>query len=77
MDDLKPWLTLARVPGLHAGHLGPVTDPLALTTESPAALAGLGFGESAIAALRRPDAEALACDETWLAGAGRRLVTWG
>jgi DNA processing protein len=77
MDDLKPWLTLAHVPGLHAGHLGPVTDPLALATESPAALAALGFGEAAIAALRRPDVEALARDEAWLAGAGRALVTWG
>jgi DNA processing protein len=77
MDDLKPWLTLARVPGLHAGHVGRVSDPLTLVTEAPAALASLGFGAAAIAALRRPDPLALARDEAWLAGAGRRLVTWG
>jgi len=77
MDDIKPWLTLARVPGLHAGHLGRVGDPLTLVTEPPAALASLGFGAAAIAALRRPDPAALARDEAWLAGAGRRLVTWG
>jgi DNA processing protein len=77
MDDLKPWLTLARVPGLHAGHLGPVSDPLALITESPGAPSRLGFGDAAIAALRRPDAEGLARDEAWLAGPGRRLLGWG
>jgi DNA processing protein len=77
MEDLKAWLALAHVPGLHAGHLGPVADPLALTTESRSALASLGFGDAAIAALRQPDAGALARDEAWLGGARRRLVTWG
>ncbi len=76
MDDPRPWLTLARVPGLHAGHLGPVADPLALAAESPRGLASLGFGEAAIRALRHPDPDALARDEAWLAGGNRRLVTW-
>jgi DNA processing protein len=77
MDDPRPWLTLARVPGLHAGHLSPLTDPLALAAESRSGLASLGFGEPAIAALRHPDPDALARDEAWLAGANRRLVAWG
>jgi DNA processing protein len=77
MDALEPWLTLARVPGLHAGHLGPLADPIALITESTGALASLGFSDAAIAALRRPDPEGLARDEAWLAGPGRRLVAWG
>jgi DNA processing protein len=77
MDDPRPWLTLARVPGLHAGHLGPVTDPLALAVESRSGLVNLGFGDPAIAALRHPDPDALARDEAWLAGGNRRLVAWG
>jgi DNA processing protein len=77
MDDPRPWLTLARVPGLHAGHLGPVADPLALAAESRGALASLGFGDAAITALRHPDDHAIDRDETWLAGANRRLVAWG
>ena len=77
MDDPRPWLTLAHVPGLHAGHLGPVADPLALAAESRNGLASLGFGDAAIAALRHPDPVALARDEAWLAGPNRRLVAWG
>jgi DNA processing protein len=77
MDDPKPWLVLARAPGLHAGRLAPPTDPLALAGESKTALEKLGFSEAVIAALRHPDAESIAADERWLAGTGRRLVTWG
>jgi DNA processing protein len=77
MDDPKPWLTLARVPGLHAGRFDPAFEPLALAGESQSALAALGFSEAAIAALRHPDAESIAADERWLAGSRRRLVTWG
>ena len=37
MNDPKPWLTLARVPGLHAGHLaGAGQDPLAWLEDSAA-----------------------------------------
>jgi DNA processing protein len=78
MNDPKPWLTLARAPGLHSGHLPqPSASPLAWLAESAGALARLGLGEAAIAALRRPSAEDLAGDEAWLAGAGRTLVCWG
>jgi DNA processing protein len=77
MDDPKPWLALARAPGLHAGRLDPSIDPLALAGESRTALAALGFSEAVIAALRHPDAGSIAADERWLAGTGRRLVTWG
>jgi DNA processing protein len=77
MDDPKPWLALARVPGLHAGCLGPASDPLALAREPRAALAALGFSDTAIATLRNPDPQAIAGDERWLAEPNRRLVTWG
>ena len=81
MDDPKPWLALARAPGLHAGSLhgadGEAIQPQQLPRESPAALAALGLGEAAIEALRHPAAKGLAADERWLAGPGRQLVTWG
>jgi DNA processing protein len=77
MDDPKPWLALARVAGLHARRLDPAFEPLALAGESPSALKAMGFSEAETVALRHPDAASIAADERWLAGAGRRLVTWG
>jgi DNA processing protein len=81
MDDPKPWLTLARAASLHAGQLAragqaPVA-PLQLLGESRAALASLGLGDRTVEALLNPDPRGVAADELWLAGAGRRLVTWG
>lgn len=81
MDDPKPWLALARVPGLHAGRLarddGPALAPLALLDASCATLTAFGLGGAAVAALRHPDPDGLASDERWLAGENRTLVTWG
>ena len=78
MDDPKPWLTLARVPGLHAGRLaGATATPLAWLADSRSRLAQQGFSEAAIAALLNPDPRGLDRDEAWLAGPGRSLVTWG
>lgn len=80
MDDPKPWLTLARAPNLHVGHLaraqGAAHSPLDLLHESRRALAALDLGEATVAALAHPDAKQLAADERWLDGPGRRLVTW-
>lgn len=81
MDDPTPWLALARVPGLHAGQLRGAglapQPPTSLLRESRAGLAALGFGPSAIEALVNPETRGLAADERWLAGPGRRLLTWG
>jgi DNA processing protein len=81
MDDPKPWLVLARALSLHAGSLrradGTTHEPLELLEASPAGLAALGVGRSAIEALGNPLPEDLAADERWLAGPERRLVTWG
>jgi DNA processing protein len=78
MDDLQAWLTLARVPGLHAGPARDAgIDPRALLRESPATLAALGLRAEHVAALRRPDRDGLARDERWLAGGRRSVVGWG
>ena len=77
MDDPKPWLTLARVPGLHAGRLAnPQENPLEWLEESRSGLAQRGFSEAAIKALRNPDPHDLGRDEAWLSGPNRSLVTW-
>jgi DNA processing protein len=81
MDDPKPWLALARAPGLHAGSLrraaGADLQPQLLLREPPGALAALGLGNGTVRALRNPSAEGIAADERWLAGPHRQLVTWG
>ena len=82
MDDPLPWLTVARAPGLHAGLLAPHAcgrdlHPVDLLREDRKALRALGLGERTIAALRAPDATALASDEHWLREPRRRLLTWG
>jgi DNA processing protein len=81
MDDPKPWLTLARAASLHAGHLArggmASASPLELLGLSRAALAALGLSDRTAEALANPDPRGLSEDERWLAGANRRLVTWG
>jgi DNA processing protein len=81
MDDPKPWLTLARVPGLHAGHLagldGQAHPALALLAASRTTLESLGCTATMIEALRQPDADAVERDARWLAGPGRSLCHWG
>jgi DNA processing protein len=81
MDDPRTWLAVARAPGLHAGQLermdGAAPQPSRLVHESRSALAALGIGPATIEALKHPDPARLAEDERWLAGAGRRLLTWG
>ena len=54
MDEPKPWLVLARAPGLHAGRLPPPTDPLALAGESKTALEKLGCSRDDIVAVLEP-----------------------
>lgn len=80
MDDAEAWLALARAPGVHAGHLGDWLldggSPARLLSASAGELASLGLGAADVAALRRPDAEAIALDARWLARPGRALVRW-
>ncbi|HSQ70289.1 MAG TPA: DNA-processing protein DprA [Steroidobacteraceae bacterium] len=77
MSDPKPWLILARAPGIEPRMLAEAGGGAALPGESARALAALGLGEAAVRALKNPDSEGLRRDERWLAGPGRGLVTWG
>jgi DNA processing protein len=81
MDDPKPWLALARAHGLHAGQLrewlAAGGAPEALRLQSGATLAALGLPVTAIDALQKPETDAIARDEQWLAGPQRSIVRWG
>jgi DNA processing protein len=81
MGDPTSWLTIARAPGLHAGHLyawlAQGAAASALLRESPNALRSLGLSEPVVRALREPDQALLTQDQHWLAGPQRRLITWG
>jgi DNA processing protein len=81
MEDPKPWLTLARAPGLHAGLLAELfargEPPTTLLRESRSGLAALGLNEAITSALCQPDAIGIDEDMAWLeGGSNRRLVTW-
>jgi DNA processing protein len=82
VEELSSWLRLARVNGLHAGHIAPLLaqggSPLALLRESRTALQQLGLGDGLVAALRQPEATELQQDIAWLQGGpARQIVTWG
>ncbi len=81
MDDVIPWLTLARAPALHAGQLADWfaqgRSPLDLLGDV-GECANLGLGAGTMRSLFHPDRAALERDRAWLdAGPARRLVTWG
>jgi DNA processing protein len=81
MDEAYAWLALARAPGLHAGHLGEWLarngPPGTLLRASTQSLAALGLDGPVVAALHRPDDEAIARDLQWLDGPERSLLAWG
>jgi DNA processing protein len=70
MDELNAWLTLMRVPGLHAGTLRQLlqhhSSVSALVRASPATLQAIGASTGAIERLCAPDAESLERDRRWL-----------
>jgi DNA processing protein len=82
-DELIDWLRLARLPGLHAGALGPLLaqggSPLALLREPARRLAESGVAPAALQALRAPaDPADCELDLAWLRGGEqRRLIPWG
>jgi DNA processing protein len=79
MDELKPWLILARAPGVHAGVLDallqffPSLD--AIVAASSAELTNAGLSASAALAITQPDQSQLEQDSNWLAVAGNAFVT--
>ena len=70
MDELTAWLTLIRVPGIHAGTLRRLLQHFpsieAIASASPASLRACGASVSMIERLSRPDRDWLARDRRWL-----------
>jgi DNA processing protein len=81
MDELNAWLTLMRVPGLHAGTLQQLLQHVssvgALTRASPATLQAIGASTGAIKWLSAPDAEILERDRRWLEQPARHFLPIG
>ncbi len=80
MDGIRPWLALARTPGLHAGLLTPLLarygDVAGLLLASHDELFDLGLSPGAIRCLKAPDQAALDRDEHWLQEAPHHFIPW-
>ena len=81
MDELKAWLMLMRVPGVHAGALRPLLEQhasvTALVRASPATLQASGASASMINALCAPNAALLQQDLRWLDHPSHHFVPIG
>lgn len=70
MDGIRPWLALARTPGLHAGLLAPLLarygDAETLLVAGRKKLLGSDLRPNALEWLASPDQAALDLDERWL-----------
>lgn len=79
MEELRSWLILARVPGLHAGTLLPLLEQFgsldALQSADRRALSNAGLRDQAIEALLKPDQRLVDLDCRWLEGSERHLIT--
>ena len=80
MDELKPWLLLARVPGIHARTLEPLIQQFgsvsALVQSSPASLRAAGLSGSNIDALTQAESE-VESDLRWLDHPEHHFVPFG
>jgi DNA processing protein len=80
MDGIRPWLALARTPGLHAGLLIPLLarygDAAALLCAGRDELLGLGMHPGAVKWLASPDQVFLDRDERWLEDKPHNFIPW-
>jgi DNA processing protein len=81
MDELEPWLILARAPGIHAAIFHRLTNELGaperICATSRAKLVQIGLNEAQAEAVSAPDRERLKSDRQWLAQPRHALVTLG
>src|SRR5687768_11927928 len=81
MDELSAWLTLLRVPGLHAGDLQPLLElassAASLVSASPATLRAMGSPTALIDYIQAPHDGLLSADLKWLEAPNHHIVTWG
>ncbi len=81
MDGIRPWLALARTPGLHAGLLAPLLarygDAAALLSAASGELLDIGMQPAAVRWLKSPDQSLLDRDERWLEVEPHHFIHWG
>jgi DNA processing protein len=81
MDELTAWLTLMRVPGMHAGILRELlrhhASVSSIVTATAPELRAIGAGSALIEWLHAPRAESLQADLRWLQGDGHHFVPLG
>jgi DNA processing protein len=81
MDGIRPWLTLARTPGLHSGLLVPLLarfgEAAAVLKAGRDELRAIGLPVAAAARIGSADSSLLDDDERWLESPGHHLVPWG
>lgn len=80
MEGIRPWLALARTPGLHAGLLTPLLarygEAAALLSARGAELLEFGLQPQAVRWLKSPDPALLDRDEQWLETAPHHFICW-
>lgn len=80
MDGIRPWLALARTPGLHAGMLTPLLerygDAGALLRSGSKELLGSGLRPNAVRWLSAPGSSLLDRDERWLEASSHHFIHW-
>ena len=80
MEGIRPWLALARTPGLHAGLLTPMLDRYGMAAALPAApraeLLACGLPPQAVRWLGSPDQSLLDRDERWLEAPSHHFIPW-
>jgi len=79
MDELEPWLILARAPGIHAGVLSALVQrfasPAAIVAATSAQLLNAGLAPQAIAAIIKPDRRRIDADLEWISQPRNAFVT--
>jgi DNA processing protein len=81
MEDLESWLTLVRVPGMHADTLNELRNRFGsvgnITAANAAELADANLSASAVAQLESFDPAQLEIDLSWTAAPGNAFIPWG
>jgi DNA processing protein len=80
MDGIRPWLALARTPGLHAGLLVPLLarygNAGSLLRAGSRELQDIGMQPNAVRWLTSPDQSLLDRDERWLEAEPHHFIHW-
>jgi DNA processing protein len=81
MDELRAWLTLVRVPGMHGGLIADLLtrcgSAAGILDASPASLRNLGLEQPMREAVRAGGAASIDADLRWLEADAHHFIHWG